>query len=274
MQYSNDDEQVKKVFVGGLNKDSTDERSLNDYFQKWGNVMDTIIMRDQLKNSRGFGFVVYETDDAVESIMQAKKDGTSFKLDERVVEVKRAVPRTSQPAPKRGLNYRKLFVGGLPSTADQNDISEYFGTFGKVEEVLLLRDKETERLRGFGFVTFEDEDSSDRCLQKRTHTIQLKDVEVKRAEAFVAKEKSNRYSPYDRRPTEVPAGYGSQARLGTLDIATVNQMVAEAHLQGFNEGFAQSSATNAAPAPMVSIADAAANPLLRALKSLLASSAI
>ena len=40
----------------------------------------------------------------------------------------------------------------------------------------------TNRLRGFAFVTFDDEDSADKCIQRRTHEICKKICEVKRAQ--------------------------------------------------------------------------------------------
>jgi len=51
---------------------------------------------------------------------------------------------------------RKIFVGGLPFQADEQQIREDFGKFGDIEDVYLPADKETGKLRGFGFVTFKD----------------------------------------------------------------------------------------------------------------------
>ena len=51
---------------------------------------------------------------------------------------------------------RKIFVGGLPFSVDDAGIREDFGKFGPIEDVYLPRDRETERPRGFGFVTFKD----------------------------------------------------------------------------------------------------------------------
>ena len=50
---------------------------------------------------------------------------------------------------------RKVFVGGIPFGVDMHNIREDFGRFGPIEDVYLPQDKETGKLRGFGFVTFE-----------------------------------------------------------------------------------------------------------------------
>lgn len=51
---------------------------------------------------------------------------------------------------------RKIFVGGLPFSVDEHAIREDFGKFGEIEDVYLPRDKEHDRPRGFGFVTYKD----------------------------------------------------------------------------------------------------------------------
>ena len=49
---------------------------------------------------------------------------------------------------------RKVFVGGIPFGVEQNDIRQDFGKFGDIEDVYLPTDRETGKLRGFGFITF------------------------------------------------------------------------------------------------------------------------
>lgn len=47
---------------------------------------------------------------------------------------------------------KKLFVGNLAWAATEDDLKTYFGQFGTVESVEVLRDKFTGRARGFAFV--------------------------------------------------------------------------------------------------------------------------
>ena len=51
---------------------------------------------------------------------------------------------------------RKVFVGGIPFGVDQHNVREDFGKYGEIEDVYLPQDRETGKLRGFGFVTFRD----------------------------------------------------------------------------------------------------------------------
>ncbi len=50
---------------------------------------------------------------------------------------------------------------------------------GKVEEAVMLMDQQTKRHRGFGFVTFEHEDTVDRVCEIHFHTIKNKKVKIK-----------------------------------------------------------------------------------------------
>ncbi len=45
-----------------------------------------------------------------------------------------------------------IYVGNLPFSATAEAVQELFSTYGAVESVKLITDRETGRLRGFGFV--------------------------------------------------------------------------------------------------------------------------
>ncbi|MEO1085023.1 MAG: RNA-binding protein [Acidobacteriota bacterium] len=58
---------------------------------------------------------------------------------------------------------KRIYVGNLPFTATEDEVSELFGAFGTVTSVSLINDRETGRPRGFGFV--EMEDGADEAIQ-------------------------------------------------------------------------------------------------------------
>ncbi len=53
---------------------------------------------------------------------------------------------------------KKLYVGNLPFSATEDDVTELFSQHGTVHSVALINDRETGRPRGFGFVEIEDGD--------------------------------------------------------------------------------------------------------------------
>jgi RNA recognition motif-containing protein len=51
---------------------------------------------------------------------------------------------------------KRIYVGNLPFTTNEDELSELFGEYGTVTGVNLITDRETGRPRGFGFVEMSD----------------------------------------------------------------------------------------------------------------------
>src|SRR3990167_4046234 len=49
----------------------------------------------------------------------------------------------------------KLFVGGISIDVTEDEMRSHFANFGKIIDLVIIRDKETKQSRGFGFVTYE-----------------------------------------------------------------------------------------------------------------------
>ncbi|MDR1396010.1 MAG: RNA-binding protein [Deltaproteobacteria bacterium] len=52
---------------------------------------------------------------------------------------------------------KTIYVGNLPFSSTQAEISDLFGRYGTVHSVNLISDRETGRPRGFGFVEMDPE---------------------------------------------------------------------------------------------------------------------
>ena len=52
----------------------------------------------------------------------------------------------------------KLYVGGLPFTTTDEELSAAFAAHGTVASAKVIMDRETGRSKGFGFVEFENDD--------------------------------------------------------------------------------------------------------------------
>lgn len=123
--------------------------------------------------SRGFGFLTFEDMDSLEKSLISPK----HQLDGRTVEVKRAIPRGEVKTKSR-----KVFVGGVPPTSTNESLRDCFAKFGPIAEAQIMKDRVRGRSRGFGFVTFEDDDSVTKVLSVPEHRLDGKLVDVKRAE--------------------------------------------------------------------------------------------
>jgi len=52
----------------------------------------------------------------------------------------------------------KLFVGGLPFSTTDEELSQLFSAHGNVSYAKVITDRDTGRSKGFGFVEFENDD--------------------------------------------------------------------------------------------------------------------
>ncbi|KAL4566765.1 hypothetical protein LXL04_030888 [Taraxacum kok-saghyz] len=223
-----------KLFIGGISWD-TDEARLKEYFSSYGEVIEAVIMRDRITGrARGFGFIVFADPAVAERVVMEK-----HMIDGRTVEAKKAVPREDhhglnrinnnnnnnngnsiQGSPGPGGRTKKIFVGGLASTVTESDFKKYFDQFGTITDVVVMYDHNTQRPRGFGFITFDSEESVDRVLHKTFHELNGKMVEVKRA---VPKE----LSPGPSRSPLVGYNYG---------FTRPNTFLTSSYPQGYNMG--------------------------------------
>ncbi|XP_027219372.1 RNA-binding protein Musashi homolog 2 isoform X1 [Penaeus vannamei] len=81
----------------------------------------------------------------------------------------------SDPAPN------KMFVGGLSWQTTPEKLREYFGAYGTVRDVLIMKDPVTQRSRGFGFITFGDASSVEKVIAVPNHVLDGKKIDPKHA---------------------------------------------------------------------------------------------
>ena len=81
-------ERTAKIFVGGVSQDCT-EAEFKDFFMHYGRVLDATLMMDKdTGRPRGFGFVTFDSDAAVDRTLEGP-----LAIHGKMIEVKRAQPR-------------------------------------------------------------------------------------------------------------------------------------------------------------------------------------
>jgi cold-inducible RNA-binding protein len=61
---------------------------------------------------------------------------------------------------------RRLYVGNLPYSATEDQLTELFGRAGKVDNVRVMRDMATGRARGFAFVEMASDDDAQKAISQ------------------------------------------------------------------------------------------------------------
>eukprot|EP00118_Oscarella_pearsei_P005540 m.25554 g.25554 ORF g.25554 m.25554 type:complete len:459 (+) comp28827_c0_seq4:40-1416(+) len=187
---------VGKAFIGGLSWQTTKE-SLKEYFSQYGEVVSTQVMYNAMtKEPRGFGFVTFKDPAVVDRICLE-----SHQLEGKKIDPKPAMSAGNAPPPigktSSGLGgadgggndrkfegrTKKIFLGGVSTQTSEDQVREYFEGRGEgVTDVTFMLDHATGRHRGFGFVTFENEEAVEQVVKEHYHHINGKSVEAKKAD--------------------------------------------------------------------------------------------
>ncbi|CAI1736793.1 hypothetical protein SEUBUCD646_0O00400 [Saccharomyces eubayanus] len=118
------DEQDKtgKIFVGGIGPDVR-PKEFEEFFSQWGTIIDAQLMLDKdTGQSRGFGFVTYDSADAVDRVCQNK----FIDFKDRKIEIKRAEPRHMQQKSSNGGNNN----AGGNNSGNSGNMNRRGGNFG------------------------------------------------------------------------------------------------------------------------------------------------
>jgi len=175
-----------KVFLGGISTRTTDN-SIVEYFSRYGQVVDSVAMRDKDGTPRKFGFVTFADSEAAGKVLAQPHE-----LDGQPIEVKAAAPPGQAPPRKERLPPRerrpapapktdKVFVGGLGDCPHDRFV-EYFRRYGRIVDAVVMRNRETGKSRGFGFVQYDSTEPVEWVMrQLLPHVVCGRSVEVKRS---------------------------------------------------------------------------------------------
>lgn len=100
----------------------------------------------------------------------------------------------------RPIGGSKVFIGGLPAEVTTDDLQDYFSVFGTVVDAFVMK------LRGFGFIEYEEESAGPAAVESGPHTLAGKEVSVKIAESreAMAHGKSDHAGPANTGPPDMP----------------------------------------------------------------------
>lgn len=58
----------------------------------------------------------------------------------------------------------KIYVGNLPFKVDDAELKKIFSEFGTVTEAVVITEKYSRRSKGFGFVSFDEDDAVEKAV--------------------------------------------------------------------------------------------------------------
>lgn len=142
------------IFIKNLDK-TIDNKELHATFEQFGKVLSAKIVTDVEGNSKGFGFVHYESK---ESSDLAIEKVNNMVIRDKQVYVGHFVPKKERNAAleaKRS-NFTNVYVKNLPDEVNSDELlKKFFSEHGDVTSAVVMLDDDG-KSRGFGFVSFTE----------------------------------------------------------------------------------------------------------------------
>jgi RNA recognition motif-containing protein len=143
-----------EIFVGGLSKHTT-SHLLFKYFEKFGQIKKALPQRWKSgeKLCRGFAIVTCKDEQTYNKILNTAQHN----FHNRNIECKPCLKKGQLQKYNAGLAQRKVFVGSIPQTFSNQDLTEIFSQVGQVEMAYIVSNKKNRNGMRIGYVTFKNE---------------------------------------------------------------------------------------------------------------------
>ena len=79
------------------------------------------------------------------------------------------------------MQQNNLYVGNLPYSFDEEKLKEIFSAYGDLEDVKLIRDRDTGRSKGFAFITFALQHAAEQALEQNDKVMSGQTIKVNMA---------------------------------------------------------------------------------------------
>lgn len=165
IMYSHRDPTIRKsgsgnIFIKNLDK-AIDHKALHDTFSAFGNILSCKVATDATGQSKGYGFVQYDTEEAAQKAIE-KLNG--MLLNDKQVYVGPFVRKQEREMTGEKTKFTNVFVKNISDSTTEDDLRKVFGDFGALTSVVVMRDEDG-KSRCFGFVNFEDTDDAARAVE-------------------------------------------------------------------------------------------------------------
>lgn len=173
IMFSHRDPSIRKsgyanVFIKNLDL-SIDHKALHDTFAAFGTVLSCKVATDNNGQSKGYGFVQFENEEAAQNAIQRLN---GMLINDKQVYVGLFVRRQERNQVNGSPKFTNVFVKNLSESTSDDDLKSAFGNYGTITSAVVMRDANG-KSRCFGFVNFQSPDSAATAVEKlngTTHT--------------------------------------------------------------------------------------------------------
>lgn len=166
------------IFIKNLDE-GIDNKALHDTFIAFGNVLSCKVAVDEHGNSKGYGFVHYETAESADAAIKAV-DG--MLLNDKKVYVGHHIPRKERQSKLDEIRsqYTNLYIKNVDTDLSTEEFTKLFEPFGTITSAILQLDDEG-KSKGFGFVNYESHEEAQKAVDE------LNDKDINGKKLFVGR---------------------------------------------------------------------------------------
>jgi polyadenylate-binding protein len=171
---------VGNIFIKNLDK-SIDNKDMYDTFSTFGTILSCKVATDEHGNSKGYGFVHFETEEAANKAIE-KVNG--MLLSDKKLFVGRFIPRKEREKElgEKAKRFTNVYIKNFPDAQGEEKLKEIFEAFGTITSYKIMSD-DGGKSRGFGFVAYDKpEDAEKACEEMNGKEMEGKTLYVGRAQ--------------------------------------------------------------------------------------------
>lgn len=152
---------IGNVFIKNLDK-KIDNKAIYDTFSAFGNILSCKVATDEKGNSKGYGFVHFETEEAANTSIE-KVNG--MLLNAKKVYVGKFIPRKEREKElgEKAKLFTNVYVKNFGEDFDDEKLKELFEPYGKITSYKVMT-KDDGKSKGFGFVAYETTEAAEAAV--------------------------------------------------------------------------------------------------------------
>ncbi|XP_042424863.1 polyadenylate-binding protein 2-like isoform X2 [Zingiber officinale] len=166
IMYSNRDPSIRRsgaanIFIKNLDK-TIGNKALHEIFSTFGTILSCKVAIDASGQSKGYGFVQFEQDDAAQAAIN-KLNG--MLVNDKPVFVGPFLRKQERENSSDKAKFSNVYVKNLSESTTKEDLETIFRKYGKITSAVVMTDGDG-KSKCFGFVNFEDSDAAAQAVQK------------------------------------------------------------------------------------------------------------
>lgn len=211
------------LFIKNLDQ-SIDTKALYETFSAFGTVLSCKVAVDQNDNSKGYGFVQFDKEEAAQN---AIKRLNGMLINDKKVYVGTFIRRQERNRAKGSPKFTNVYVKNLTEGATDDSLRKMFEKFGNITSAVVMKDGNG-KSKCFGFVNFDTPDSAAAAVENLNgSSLEDKVLYVGRAEKKAEREAELKAQFEQERNSRFEKLKGANLYLKNLDDSVNDEKLKE-----------------------------------------------